>query len=89
MFRNLFGTKNQKVEERVVIDKNVYNGKVYRGVFQIGDKVYEGAYIRDGVRTFITEDGITRISKGVKITQLERKPVSKKNSWCAPFHFIA
>lgn len=98
MFKNLFGKKNKKVEERAIIDKSIYNGKVYRGVFQIGDKIIEGAYIRDGARTFVTEDGVAGISKGVKIKQLEAKAVSEDVEWfiecvqkdyCTPLIHIA
>lgn len=98
MFKNLFGKKNNKVEERVTIDKSIYNGAIYRGVFIIGDKVIEGAYIRDGLRTFVTEDGVAEISKGVKIKQLEEKAVSEDVEWyiecvqkdyCTPFIHIA
>lgn len=83
-----------KKKEEKVIDRSVYNGAVYRGVWQIGDKIVEGAYIRDGHRTFVTKDGVTRISKQVKLKQIESRPVSEKverylfnvqNSYCVPF----
>ena len=96
---NLFGRKNVVKEEvKDVIDREKYNGAIYRGIFKIGNEIFEGAYIRDGERTFITDDGVAQISKGVKITQLQSKPVSEtvehyikseKNDWCVKLNFIA
>lgn len=96
MFKNLFRKQNNEVEVKET--KAKYDGTIYRGVFQIDGKVIEGAYIRDGLRTFVTEDGVAEISKGVKIKQLEAKAVSKDVEWyiecvqkdyCTPFIHIA
>lgn len=96
MFKLFFKKKEEKKVEKV-IDKSKYNGAVYRGVFKIGDKIVEGAYIRDGLRTFVTEDGVAMVSKQVKLQQIESKPVSDvvehyvdcvKNGYVTPFTTI-
>lgn len=96
MFKKFFA-KNKEEKTVKAIDKSVYNGTVYRGVFKIGNKIVEGAYIRDGHRTFVTEDGVAQVSKQVKLQQLESKAVSEqvehyvscvKNGYCTPFTTI-
>lgn len=92
-----FFKRNKKVETKVVDNKSVYNGTIYRGVFNIGGTLVEGAYVRDGQRTFVCDQGVANISKGVKISQVEKKAVSSdvehylnclENGYCTPFTFI-
>ena len=90
-----FFKRNKKEVKKV--DKSVYNGAIYRGVFNIGGTLVEGAYVRDGQRTFVCNQGVANISKGVKISQVEKKAVSSdvehylnclENGYCTPFTFI-
>lgn len=90
-----FFKRNKKEVKKV--DKSVYNGAIYRGVFNIGGTLVEGAYVRDGERTFVCDNGVANISRGVKISQIEKKAVSDnvehylnclKNGYCTPFTFI-
>lgn len=90
-----FFKRNKKEVKKV--DKSVYNGAIYRGVFNIGGTLVEGAYVRDGERTFVCDNGVASISRGVKISQIEKKAVSDnvehylnclKNGYCTPFTFI-
>lgn len=90
-----FFKRNKKEVKKV--DKSVYNGAIYRGVFNIGGTLVEGVYVRDGERTFVCDNGVASISRGVKISQIEKKAVSDnvehylnclKNGYCTPFTFI-
>lgn len=97
---NFFRKKNNNIEKVVSTQRSsssVYNGTVYRGVFNIGGIIVEGAYVRDGQRTFVCDEGVANITKGVKITQIQKKEVSNnvehyldclENDYCTPFTFI-
>jgi hypothetical protein len=90
-----FFSRNKKENQVEATNCNVskYDGSVYYGIFECGDIVVEGAYVRDGVRTFCTVDGVGNLPKGVKLRQLERKEMPEivhyyvdcvKNGYCTP-----
>lgn len=76
-----FWKKNKKVEE-VKVEKveKKYDGKVYRGVWQVGEKIIIGAYLRDGSNCISTEKGVYNVERGVKKTQLANA-ITINNSW--------
>lgn len=68
----MFNFLKKKQNNEVVVDNSRFDGKVYKGIWQIGDKKLIGAYKRDGWNTFATENGIYMIPKGTKKTELKR-----------------
>lgn len=62
--------KKNKRSEVVIEDRSRFDGKIYKGLWLIGDKKVVGAYQRDGSNTFITENGVYHIPAGTKKTQL-------------------
>lgn len=67
-----FFKKKQNNKEVVVNNNSRFDGKIYKGIWRIGDKEIVGAYKRDGWNTFITEEGLYMIPKGTKKTELKR-----------------
>lgn len=96
MFR--FFKRNKQVKEVTRKDSSKYNGQTYRGLFEIDGTLVEGIYVRDGHRTFICNEGVANISKGVKIKQVSAMSCMSKEietiyenlmaGYCTPFAFI-
>ena len=62
----------KKKEKEVKVDNSRFDGKIYKGIWLIGDKEVIGAYKRDGNNNFVTDRGIYNVPKGTKKTQLKR-----------------
>lgn len=97
MFKFFKRNKNSKKVESKQCKDSKYNGQVYRGVFDIDGTIVQGAYVRDGARTFVCEEGVAQIAKGVKIKQLASIPVPAsvefylhclEHDYCTPFTVI-
>lgn len=93
-----FLKRNKQVKEVTRKDSSKYNGQTYRGLFEIDGTLVEGIYVRDGHRTFICNEGVANISKGVKIKQVSAMSCMSERietiygnlmaGYCTPFTFI-